>query len=47
MSISKHDLVRALVIGVPALLMGLWGWSMRRRAKENTEISPIVRGRKL
>ena len=46
MNITSHDLIRALAFGVPALLLGLWAWSQRRRAKENAEISSILRERK-
>lgn len=46
MDITSHDLVRGLTIGAPTLLLALWAWSQKRRAKKNAEISSILRDRK-
>jgi hypothetical protein len=46
MNITSQDLVRRLIIGAPMLLLALWAWSQKRRAKENAEISSILRERK-
>jgi hypothetical protein len=45
MSLSMHDIVRGLAIGIPMLFIGLWKWSQRRRAKENDKTSSILRRR--
>jgi hypothetical protein len=46
MNITSHDLIRVLIFGIPVLLIGVWAWSQRRRAKDNAEISAILRDRK-
>jgi len=45
MNITSHEIIRGLSIGVPMLLIGLWGWSQRRRAKENEKTSAVLRRR--
>jgi hypothetical protein len=45
MNITSHDIVRGLVGGGPLLLIGLWGWLQRRRAKENEKTSSVLRRR--
>jgi hypothetical protein len=45
MNITSHDIIRGLVVGVPLLLIGLWGRLQRRRAKENEKTSSVLRRR--
>jgi hypothetical protein len=45
MEITSHEILRGLVIGFPILVMGVWGWSQRRRVKRNREISEVLRKR--
>ncbi len=45
MNLSGHDIVRGLLAGIPVLLIGLWGWSQRRRAKENEKTTSFLRRR--
>jgi hypothetical protein len=45
MNLKWHEIIRVLDIGVPLLVMGLWGWSQKRRAKENEKTSSVLRRR--
>jgi hypothetical protein len=45
MTISHTTYIR-FIVGVPILLMGIFvAWLQRRRAKENAEISAVLRRR--
>jgi uncharacterized membrane protein len=46
MNVTSADVIRGVVFGVVALLLGLWGRWLRRRAKENEKISSVLRDRK-
>jgi hypothetical protein len=41
----RHLIVRGLQIGIPAVLIGLWWGSQRRRARQNADLSAMLRDR--
>jgi hypothetical protein len=45
MNLTWHEVVRGVVVGFSLLLAGFWGWSQKRRAKENEKTSSVLRRR--
>jgi hypothetical protein len=40
---ATYLLARTLAVGIPLILISVWGWTQRRRARENAEISAVLR----
>ncbi len=45
MNVTSHDLLRGLIAGLPVFVVLLLNRWRRRRAKENAEISSVLRRR--
>jgi cbb3-type cytochrome oxidase subunit 3 len=40
---ATYLLARTLGVGIPLILIGVWAWAQRRRARDSAEISAVLR----